>query len=342
MRRNGELPIGGGDLPMALTFVRPFRAAHQAAERVAGVCCVAPQGDRLLLLRSELDAQGLPTPVRQWAVRPFEPGRPEAALAALVREVKKAAQHRWTLLLPPSLCPLGSIELPPLPTDEVKAALAWRLPEVFGGGGMGDAVSVQNTTFDVLPHPLNRPGADLATYWVWAVANASLQPWLLAFHSLKLPPPVVDCTDLAQRNLAARVAADGRAFALLSQGIEGFLLSIVQAGQLYLSRRFEARSIDTERAFGGSSTQQLERIALEVQRSLDMFDRKHGQVAVSRLLLAPQARLSAALELFRSNLYVPVELLPNDAALTLPEGADDGVCWGALGALWRDSAWSGP
>ncbi|MDD0840747.1 hypothetical protein PSQ40_19380 [Curvibacter sp. HBC61] len=327
---------------MALRLVRPFRVARQVAERGVGVCCVAPLGDRVLLLRSDLDAQGLPTTVRHWAVRPVEPGHPESVLAALVREVKKPDQHRWTLLLPPSLCQLGSVELPPLPSDEVKAAVAWRLSEVFGSGSGGDAVNVQNTTFDVLPHPLNRPGADQATYWVWAVANAALQPWLLAFQALKLPPPVVDCTDLAQRNLASRLVADGRAFALLSQGVEGFLLSIVQAGQLYLSRRFEARPIDAERAFGAGATQQLERIALEVQRSLDMFDRKYGQVVVSRLLLAPQAALSAAHDLFRSNLYVPVELLPKEAALTLPVGADDVLCWGGLGALWRDSAWESP
>lgn len=327
---------------MALTSLLPVRSVKKQAERVGGVCCVALHADRVQLLRCDLDTSGQPAHIRQWVTQAVEAGRAEETLAALLQGLKKPWQDRWTLLLPPSLCTLGTIELPPLPPAEVRAALAWRLAEVIGAPASGEVVSAENYTFDVLPHPLNKAGADLASYWVWAVANTVLRPWLVAFKKLKLPEPVVDCTDLAQRNLAARVEADGRALALLSQGPEGFLLTIVQAGKLLLTRRFETRLSEVDRSAGLASGLQWERIALEVQRSLDMFDRKYAQVGVGRLLLAPQKSLQEALGLFRSNLYVPVDTLAPEVGMALPEGVDDLQCWGPLGAVWRDFSWTRP
>ena len=53
----------------------------------------------------------------------------------------------------------------------------------------------------------------------------------------------------------------------------------------------------------------LERLTLEIQRSLDHFDRQFGGIPVDRLLLAPMDKTDGLREGLAGNLALPVEVL---------------------------------
>ncbi|HLO64880.1 MAG TPA: hypothetical protein VK165_18110 [Azonexus sp.] len=51
----------------------------------------------------------------------------------------------------------------------------------------------------------------------------------------------------------------------------------------------------------------LERLALELQRTLDNFDRQYGFISVSRLLVASEFDCSGVVAALAENLYLPAQ-----------------------------------
>ncbi len=78
------------------------------------------------------------------------------------------------------------------------------------------------------------------------------------------------------------------------------MLTFTAGGEL-----FHARRIDCDGEHNASS---MERIALELQRSLDNFERQFPYVAINRMLIAPFAGREVFCENLRNYLYMPVEL----------------------------------
>ena len=59
-------------------------------------------------------------------------------------------------------------------------------------------------------------------------------------------------------------------------------------------------------------------IDLELQRSLDHFDRQYNYVPVSKLLLAPLPQTIGLQEYLAANIYVPVESIDLGTVLDFP------------------------
>jgi MSHA biogenesis protein MshI len=62
----------------------------------------------------------------------------------------------------------------------------------------------------------------------------------------------------------------------------------------------------------------FERITLELQRSLDNFDRQHNFITTAKLVLAPLGPVANELQTYlASNMYMPVEVLNLESVLDL-------------------------
>jgi len=107
------------------------------------------------------------------------------------------------------------------------------------------------------------------------------------FAQAKIPLRVIEVAEMAQRNLANLFESDQRALAMLSFSEEGGLLTFTAQGELYLSRRIEISLDQLVDGHAEMREQLFERIALELQRSLDHFDRQFSSIPLARLLLAP-------------------------------------------------------
>jgi MSHA biogenesis protein MshI len=207
---------------------------------------------------------------------------------------------------------LLSVEAPNVPPDELKTAIRWKLKDLLD-------FHVDDATIDVLDVPVekNTPARNHSMYAV-AAHNQLIQQRQTLFANAKVPLTVIDIPEMAQRNISALVAPEGRGLAMLSFDARGGLLTITFSGELYLSRRIDVPLSTFENADTDQKNAQFERIALELQRSLDHFDRQYHFAPVAKLMLAPLGNLSLELQAYlAANLYIPAELLTLDMALDI-------------------------
>lgn len=203
-----------------------------------------------------------------------------------------------------------SVDAPNVPPEELKDAVRWRLKEILD-------YPIDEATIDVLDVPVDKNGP-ARNHSMYAVAsnNKIIRERQKLFLQAKVPLDVIDIPDLAQRNISALLETQGRGLAMLSFDAEGGLLTVTFAGELYLSRRIDVSLTQLLQAGPEQKTTYFERITLELQRSLDHFDRQYNYIAVSKLLLAPLGRDDLGLrEYLTDNLYIPLELLDLESIL---------------------------
>jgi MSHA biogenesis protein MshI len=222
-----------------------------------------------------------------------------------------------------------------VPDAEIKSAIRWRLKDALD-------YPVELATVDAITIPANGSAADRGrSMYAVSARNEDIEACMKVFALAKIKLEVIDVAEMAQRNLATLFELDDRAIAILSFSREGGLLTFSAQGELYLSRRIEITLDQLAGAAGDVRDQLFTRIALELQRSLDHFDRQFSTIPLARLLLAP---LPDGLELTKylaENLSAPVEsadlgdVLDLHDVPELREQAEQSLRWLTLGAALR-------
>jgi MSHA biogenesis protein MshI len=192
-----------------------------------------------------------------------------------------------------------AVDAPNVPADELRTAVRWRLKDLLD-------FHVDDATIDVLDIPVDKTAA-VRQHSMFAVAarNAVIEACQKQFALAKIQLLAIDIPEMAQRNISALLETEGRGLALLSFDEDGGLLTVSFAGELYLSRRIDVtleQLLDPEHE---RKHARFEKITLELQRSLDHFDRQFHFINVARLLLAPSA-ITGLEEYLSTNLYTPV------------------------------------
>lgn len=227
-------------------------------------------------------------------------------LTSVARELK-AGEYRCMNLLMPGEYQLLSVEAPNVPADELKTAVRWRLKDMLD-------FHVDDATIDVLNVPAGNSGSGRPqSMFAVAARNSLIQARQEEFRDADMGLCVIDIPEMAQRNIAALLEPEGRGVAMLSFDHSGGLLTVTYQGELYLARRVD---VTLEQLQQGDRQQALERVALELQRSLDHFDRQYSFINVSKLMLAPSG-ISGLADFLSPNLYVPVEAFELGAVLDL-------------------------
>lgn len=232
-------------------------------------------------------------------------------LERLARETP-AKQKKCLLQLNQNEYQWFAIDTLNVPNDELKSAMLWRLKELID-------YPIENAGFDLLkvPGDIHNGGRNQSLIAVVA-ANENLIKNQNLFAAAKLALSIIDVPETAQRNISARVETEGRALAMLSFDAQGGLLTVTYAGELYLSRRLDINSQDLTQQGLAERDASFERISLELQRSLDHFDRQHNYVTTSKLVLGPLGDVAEALRQYLStNMYLPVEILDLASLLNL-------------------------
>ena len=263
------------------------------------------------------------------------PGRPGTALLEKAGRELRAASHHCTTILAGGEYQLLAVEAPNVPADELKTAVRWRLKDMLD-------FHIDDATIDVLDIPADKNAAVRINHGMFAVAarNSVIEKRQGIFAEAKLGLSVIDIPEMAQRNISALLEPEGRGLAMLSFGADGGLLTVTFTGELYLSRRIDVtleQLLDTGHDRKHAS---FDKITLELQRSLDHFDRQFHFISVSRLLLAPSG-VTGLEEYLSSNLYTPVQTMNLGDALdisgipALQDSATQQRCFFAIGAALR-------
>ena len=269
---------------------------------------------------------------------PGSGGADASGAATLERAGKElhSGDYRCTTVLAGGDYQLMSAEAPNVPRDELKTAMRWRLKDILD-------FPVDEATFDVLDIPVDRNAAARPQQSVFAVAarNSIVKARQQLFTQAKVRLSAIDIPEMAQRNVSAMLEQDGRGVAMLSFGEDGGLLTVSWRGELYLSRRIDvtlALLLDPDHE---RKHQAFDKITLELQRSLDHFERQFSFISVAKLVLAPTGA-SGLDEYLSGNLYTRVETLDLATLFDLarvPDLADAAVqqrFFVALGAALRE------
>jgi MSHA biogenesis protein MshI len=233
----------------------------------------------------------------------FFPGDANSEAFEKASKELHAADYRCSTLLAGGEYQVLSVEAPNVPADELRTAVRWRLKDMLD-------FSIDEATIDVLDIPVDTSAAVRPQQTLFAIAarNSVLKPRQKMFAAAKVGLSVIDIPEMAQRNVSALLEPQGRGVAMLSFGPDGGLLTVSYNTELYLARRIDIALdllLDPDH---DRKHQSFDKITLELQRSLDHFERQFSFVSIAKLVLAPSP-ISGLEEYLSSNLYMPVETL---------------------------------
>ncbi len=260
----------------------------------------------------------------------------DVATLTRLRKELKLDNYRGTTLLKSAEFQMHQVDAPSVPAAEMKTAVRWRVKDIID-------YPLDGATVDVLDIPVdgNAPARNHSVYAITA-RNSAVEACIKPYAEAQIPLEVIDIPDLAQRNIAALFEPEGRAVAMLGFYPTEGILTFTSGGELYLSRRIEISLAQLLDADAERRTQNFERIALELQRSLDHFDRQYHYVPIAKLLLAPLPQEIGLQEYLASNIYVPVESIDLGTVLDFPAVPElkhperQAQCLQTIGAALRD------
>ncbi len=277
-------------------------------KKIPGWMAISCHSDGIFVAHVKRPASGKPA-VELCSFYPADKAACPALLEKLAKELH-FDRHQCSHLLTSGEYQLLSVDAPNVPPDELKSAIRWTIKEMLD-------YHVDDATIDVLAVPLDKDGpARSNTLFAVAARNQLIAERQALFEGAKIALRVIDIPEMAQRNISALLEQEARAAALLSFNAEGGLVTITFGGELYFSRRIDMTAMQLQQADASQMTALHERITLELQRSLDHFDRQYHAMPLSKLFLAPMGLEGAGLqEYLAANLYTPVETLHLESIL---------------------------
>ena len=175
------------------------------------------------------------------------------------------------VVLPAGSYSLLLVEAPKVEAEELRDALRWRVKDLV-------SFPIDDAAIDVflLPDDASRGGNPMA--YVVAVEKSRIEQIIALIKGAGLELAAIDIAELALRNLVVTCNSESRGIALvrLQQGRGN--LHIMREGNLYLCRQFDLK-------YNGGLLDDLpeEALVLELQRSLDYYERQMRQAAPATL-----------------------------------------------------------
>jgi len=262
-------------------------------------------------------------------------GDDRATLTRLRRELQ-LDRYRCTTLLPAGSYQMLQVEAPNVPAAEAKSAVRWRIKDMVD-------FPVDAAVVDGFPIPADGAARSPQMFAV-AAKNEVIASTVAPFNDADVALEAIDIPELAQRNLARLYEVEGRGLALLSFDSGGGLLTFTSGGELYQHRRIDVSSGSLESASGEQRHALYERVVLELQRSLDNFDRQFSQIAVAKLALAPVPGAHDMKDHLQASLDLPVASMELSEVMDFPhipelrEPSRQAQCLRLIGAAMREDA----
>lgn len=266
-----------------------------------------PQGESAIWACVEPARSPQGRPAVRWLA--CEDWRDAGATLRRLRGSRALHRRRTVALLPRGHYTLRQIDAPDTPRTEWAQAARWLLKD-------GLDFAVDAAAIDVLQIP---PAASHRRPQLLAVAAAHerLRPLVQTAIDAGAPWRALDITETALRNLGALVEPAGRAQALLHFERAHGTLVITAGGELLAVRELDIGLDALSAADPALREPAQDRAVLELQRTLDGFERQFSQVVMARLLVSPGAALEPFIARAREQVFVPVSAFDAAAALDL-------------------------
>ena len=291
-----------------------------AARRTPGFVCIILLPDRVDV--SHVVTAGKERPEIKWCDSYRKVGGEAATLNRLCRDLH-LDRYRCTTLLKSSDYQMIQVEAPNVLPNEMKNAVRWRIKDMIDfpvNEAAVDSVSIPGTEAAA-----GRPAQLLAV----AARNQAIAAAVKPFNDADISLEIIDVPEFAQRNIARCLEPEGRGVALLSLDSLGGLLTFTCGGELYQHRRIDV-TLESLRGAGPGENEgaedvrmelegPYERLAIELQRSFDHFDRQYPRVAVAKLVVTPVPGADKLRTYLSNRLDFPIELLYLSEVMDFPD-----------------------
>jgi MSHA biogenesis protein MshI len=236
-------------------------------------------------------------PVVRWVHEEAWADIPKALRHA--RHAGPLKRHRCVALLQRAQYQMLPMDAPDVPREDWRAAVRWKLKDMV-------EFPVENAGVDVLEVPPEAGGRRQATLIAVAASADALRPLVDAAEEAGVHWQALDVAETALRNLSALFATEGRSHALLHLGETHGTLVITRGGELLLSRQIDATQAQVADENEAMRQMAFDRAGLELQRTLDGFERVFTQTSLERLHVLPGPGVGAFCDYVRELVYVPV------------------------------------
>jgi MSHA biogenesis protein MshI len=247
--------------------------------------------------------------------------------------------RRCVALLDRSEYQMLQVDAVNVPAAEVRQAVRWGLKDLLD-------YPVANATVDVLKIPADKANPARKQFMYAIAARTEVIRGRIVKFIERTPAGLeaIDVPELGQRNIAAFLEQPGRGLAMLSFNSDGGLLTFTGDGELYHARQIDVTVEQLQAPDEDRRMHVYERVALDLQRSLDNFERQFPYVGVNRLLLAPFPMRAGFHDYLKSYLYLQVETFELSdvfdlaAVPELSDAAAQARAFIPLGAALREEA----
>ena len=262
--------------------------------RLDGWVTVVPHGTTAQALYLQWPVDGRPQ-VR-WACR-LDWAKPLDSLRTLRRQ-RTLQRHYRLLVLQRHQYQLLPAEAPEVPREHWPDAVRWQLRDLV-------SFPVADAQIDLLEIPAETNQRGRPSVLAALAPRQEIAPIAETALRARAPWKVMDLPETALRNLAALLEEPGRGVALLLIDEAHCTLVITASGELLQSRHIDVTAAQIADADDTLRQQAFDRAGLELQRTLDSFERLFSRVTLSRLVVAND-RSDAFADYVRELLYVPV------------------------------------
>jgi MSHA biogenesis protein MshI len=235
-------------------------------------------------------------------------------LARAVKQLRIPRAKHCAALLGAGDYKIHLIEAPEVAATELKAAMKWRLKDIID-------FPVEEAGYDVLDLPPDQHGA-ASNHSVYAIAAKKevLTSCVERFDKAGMPISVIDIPETAQRNVSALYESDDRGVGLLYFDESGGLLTVTYGGELYLARRLDISLTQLRRVQGEAREELFDRVLLELQRTLDTFERQFSFIVLGKVMVGPEPEDTGLVAHLIANLDTKVEAVDLRAVIDVPKG----------------------
>lgn len=307
------------------------------------------RADGIACATTHYDAENETPRLHRCHFTPFADAEPSQRLAEL-RESEQLDQRHCISVAPTGSFDLLLVESPEVEASELKAAIRWKIKELID-------FHIDDAILDVFDIPGQQERGRTKMMYVAASRITTVQEHIDRLEGQEVNLEVIDIPELVLRNIAALLPEDQNGVATLFIGQHSGMLVITRQQTLYLSRHFELglqylkAALDSDEGEGEfvlddeepqmprTLQDALDRIVLDLQRSLDYYESHFAMPPVAGIVMAPlEENIPGMLGYLGGNLGVPVRTLDLNALIECDEVLPDALqaqCLFAIGAALR-------
>jgi MSHA biogenesis protein MshI len=249
-----------------------------------------------------------------------------------------------------------SVEAPDVPPTELRQAIRWRIKDLID-------FHIDDAVVDVYDAPATGASGKQNNLYVVVTQQSTIQKQADLLHNVDANLDVIDIPELVMRNITALLPENDAGVALVYLARDRGLITITRQSTLYLARSLDigyeqlgqqpaaaeelsfGDSLSTSGEDGGSTSPGMtmnpayDRLVLELQRSLDYYDRYFGQPPIAGIYLAPtESELPGLNDYLHQNLAINTHNLDLNEHLECTTPLDpqtQAQCLLAIGAALR-------